>query len=325
VLFEEGKVIPRDSAAAIKWYTLAAERGHQDAKQGIIRAQNYLAAALDKNIGAVVKIKSNTMGGDDSPKLNAPASELAVTDDKSSSSSSFGIWTLFGIIAGSVYFMVESKRHQREELRRREEREEVHKRLIPLIDIHRVALDRNLNKSIIKNDYGKIVADNRNRAQSEFFASTNLDPAVLGFEDTCDIVLRRLSDLKSQELKIGFDPYNLPTNGYDFEEWVADALIKFGWSAETTSGSGDQGLDVIAKKDGRTLGVQCKLYNAAVGNKAVQEAHSGKIYYGVDAVCVLSNTSYTKSARELAIATEVKLFSVEDIPYIFEKAFAKYA
>jgi restriction system protein len=101
---------------------------------------------------------------------------------------------------------------------------------------------------------------------------------------------------------------------------VADALKRYGWKA--TRGSGDQGLDVIAEKKGKRVGLQCKLYGGPVGNKAVQEAHAGKVYYGVDAVGVLTNASFTPSATALAAVTGVKLFSQHDIPNLFEKIFA---
>ena len=77
------------------------------------------------------------------------------------------------------------------------------------------------------------------------------------------------------------------------------------------------GLD----KAGKRIGLQCKLYGGPVGNKAVQEAHAGKVFYGVDAAGVLTNASFTPSAVTLALATGVKLFSQHDIPDLFEKTF----
>ncbi len=40
---------------------------------------------------------------------------------------------------------------------------------------------------------------------------------------------------------------------YDYEALVANQLIEFGWNAKATSGSGDQGADVIAQKEGIKL------------------------------------------------------------------------
>ncbi len=120
-----------------------------------------------------------------------------------------------------------------------------------------------------------------------------------------------------------FDPEALPSDGLAFEAWVAESLRVFGWEAETTPSSGDQGLDVIARRNGRRLGVQCKLYSAPIGNRAVQEAHAGKAFHRVDAAVVLSNARFTPSAQALATATGVRLFGPGDIPQLYEKTFGR--
>ncbi|MFC3179359.1 restriction endonuclease [Cypionkella sinensis] len=67
-----------------------------------------------------------------------------------------------------------------------------------------------------------------------------------------------------------------PLNGHEFEHWVAAKLKFYGWKAEVTRGSGDQGVDVIAVRLGKQVGIQCKRFSGSVGNGAVQEAIAGK-------------------------------------------------
>lgn len=69
-----------------------------------------------------------------------------------------------------------------------------------------------------------------------------------------------------------------------------------------------QGLDIIAEQDGVKVGFQCKLYSKPVGNKAIQEAYAGFFHYGLNFGAVVSNHQYTKSAKELANTTGIKLF-----------------
>lgn len=195
-------------------------------------------------------------------------------------------------------------------------------RLIEAVNQHRGALDRNLARAIRKNDYGAVVQDLTGDALAEFFASIALDGALLSFGDAKALVLEQLYVRRREQAAAGFDAGSIPPDGHEFERWVAEALTRFGWKAQVTRGSGDQGLDVIAEKAGRRVGLQCKLYGSPVGNKAVQEAHAGKVYYGVDAVGVLTNASFTPSATALALVTGVKLFSQHDIPDLFEKTFA---
>ena len=171
------------------------------------------------------------------------------------------------------------------------------------------------------NDYGALIADKRQEALAEFFASIDLDMNTIAFGDASELVFEQLDIRDIENRAAGFDAENLPFNGHAFEKWVAEALIGFGWITNVTAGSGDQGIDVIAEKGGKKLGIQCKLYSSAIGNKAVQEAHAGKAYYSADTVAVLSNASYTSSAKDLAKVTGVELLSHHDIPELYEKLF----
>lgn len=194
-------------------------------------------------------------------------------------------------------------------------------RLIDSVDRHRGTLTRNIERAVKKNDYGALIADKRPEALEEFFASIDLDMNSIDFQDAAELVFEQLDIRDIESRDAGFDATNLPFDGHAFEKWVAEALIGFGWTANVTVGSGDQGIDVIAEKGGKKLGIQCKLYSSAIGNKAVQEAHAGKAYYSADTVAVLSNASYTSSAKDLAKVTGVELLSHHDIPELYEKLF----
>lgn len=225
------------------------------------------------------------------------------------------------LITGIILFL-KSKRnkinniHKSQELIRKRffERE----RLIDAIDRHAPALNRNLYRAIRKNEYGSIIKDNRFDALREFFISINLDHEALPVEEAVAIVFEQLNAQTAAEQEAGFNPNRLPVDGYAFERWVAESLNGFGWEAAATPASGDQGIDVIATRDGIRLGIQCKLYSGSIGNKAVQEAHAGRDYHSLDKVAVLSNAQFTRSAKELAAFTGVILCSHHDIPHLFD-------
>lgn len=195
-------------------------------------------------------------------------------------------------------------------------------KLIDAVDEHRAALVRNLERAVRRNDYGAVTEDFRREALAEFFSSIRLDMQAIQTREAIEVVSQQLASYDEQDRVVGFDPASLPADGHAFERWVAAALSGFGWDTEVTAASCDQGLDVIASRDGRKLGLQCKLYSSPIGNKAIQEAHAGKAFYGVDRVGVLSNAAFTSSARTLAASTGVLLFTHHDIPQLFEKAFA---
>lgn len=62
------------------------------------------------------------------------------------------------------------------------------------------------------------------------------------------------------------------------------------------------------RKSSAKIGIQAKCYASAVGNAAVQEAVAGKVFYGRGKAMVVTNSTFTKSAVELAAANGVILW-----------------
>jgi restriction system protein len=102
-------------------------------------------------------------------------------------------------------------------------------------------------------------------------------------------------------------------NGREFELYCRDILQRAGWHAALTPGSGDQGADIIAEKDGRRVVIQCKFYNGSVGNKAVQEAYAAAAFQDAPYAVVVTNSVYTKSAHQLAHKNGVLLMHHTDL------------
>ena len=196
-------------------------------------------------------------------------------------------------------------------------------KIIEETNIHYSTLMRNIDRAAMKNEYGTKVEDKREKVLIDFFKSIGLEVYVIDYPEAGEICVAELNALMKAEREKGFDINTLPDNGHEFEHWVAKNLNKFGWDAKVTVASGDQGIDVIAKKNGKTIGLQCKLLKSSVGNKAVQEAFAGKTFHKTDAVAVMSNAPYTPSAQKLATDTGVKLLSHHDIPNLYEKMFSE--
>ena len=109
----------------------------------------------------------------------------------------------------------------------------------------------------------------------------------------------------------------LRLTGFEFEEYMAQVLRDNGFRhVEVTVECGDQGVDILAVRGGKTYAIQCKNYAGAVGNAAVQEAYAGAEYYGCDVPAVVCPTMFTASARELAESTGVELWDGERLSHM---------
>lgn len=100
-------------------------------------------------------------------------------------------------------------------------------------------------------------------------------------------------------------------SGIEFEDFICELFKRMGYSASKTPGSGDQGIDIIAAKNGMRLGIQTKCYSNTVSNKAVQEVASGIRHYNLSKAVVITNNYFTKSAIELALSNNVILWDRE--------------
>lgn len=103
-------------------------------------------------------------------------------------------------------------------------------------------------------------------------------------------------------------------SGVEFEGVLAQLLKKMGFEGvRGTAATGDQGGDLLFEKNGRKFVAQAKRYSAPVGNAAVQQVIGAMHVYRADEAWVITNSSFTPSARELAVAANVRLVDGEEL------------
>jgi len=109
--------------------------------------------------------------------------------------------------------------------------------------------------------------------------------------------------------------------GNEFEAYTAFLLAKHQFEQiKQTKDYGDQGIDVIATKNGITYGIQCKRWKKNVGNKAIQEVYAGIGYYSLDQAIVLTNSYYTESAKQLSHKLKVELWDRKTLTKMIEES-----
>ncbi|MCC9628048.1 restriction endonuclease [Blastopirellula sp. JC732] len=89
----------------------------------------------------------------------------------------------------------------------------------------------------------------------------------------------------------------------EFEEYLEEVLQLLGYTIETTAITGDQGVDLIAVKQGIRIAIQVKGYLNSVSNSAIQEAFAGMAHYKCDCCAAITNSRFTNGAIQLAQST----------------------
>lgn len=100
-------------------------------------------------------------------------------------------------------------------------------------------------------------------------------------------------------------------DGKAFEERLWLLFTQLGYHVEPTQYVGDYGADLILTKKGERTVVQAKRYSSAVGLHAVQEVVTSKAKYASTGAIVVTNSSYTNAAKELARHNGVELWDRE--------------
>ena len=89
-------------------------------------------------------------------------------------------------------------------------------------------------------------------------------------------------------------------SGSQFEHFVADIMRGLGYRTQVMGGSGDQGVDVIAKRGGESIAIQCKQHVRPVSNSPVQEVLAGAKHHRCSRAIVVAPMGFTKGAITLA-------------------------
>lgn len=85
----------------------------------------------------------------------------------------------------------------------------------------------------------------------------------------------------------------------EFEKFIADLFSKLGYKTKVTGGSHDEGIDVVAEKDGVKHYIQCKRYNnSIVGVPAVRE------FYGAITAHLTNYKAYFITTNKFTLEAE---------------------
>jgi restriction system protein len=220
----------------------------------------------------------------------------------------FWLIVAIGVCWGAIFLLMRA--HDRESMR---------KKAHMAIRAHISALARKRAQKFRMDDYGNAIPDKWN-AEIIYFLKNVVAPKLSEGEQKAlarDIgsISELVEKLASEEqmLREESSDYSENLSPTDFEVHCANVLRKHGWIARLTGASGDQGVDVIAERENIRVVVQCKKYSGPVGNKAVQEVFAAKKHEAADHAAVVTNASFTKSAKQLAATTGVLLLHANDL------------
>lgn len=202
-----------------------------------------------------------------------------------------------------------------------------------LIAEHIPTLARKEKQMVVEDDYGNPQFDAWFR-EIDYFINNVIAkvPGFLNYYEKSPLMSERHSELrnsiingvyeyKKEAIKTdSFDEVNVDSlDSHEFEHYCSDLLGRAGWISKTTQASGDQGIDIIARLGGIKAVFQCKKYSQPVGNTAIQEIIAGRIYEQANVAAVVTNASFTPSAKKLAASANVHLLHYSELSKFAER------
>lgn len=100
-------------------------------------------------------------------------------------------------------------------------------------------------------------------------------------------------------------------NALEFEEFVANLFREMGYAVETTAKSGDHGIDIFLRKDDQLIAVQCKRWDAPVGEPVIRDFLGSLTGAGANSGYVITSSTFTSSAYSFAQDKAIKLIDLD--------------
>ncbi|WP_426940681.1 restriction endonuclease (plasmid) [Bacillus mycoides] len=113
-------------------------------------------------------------------------------------------------------------------------------------------------------------------------------------------------------------------DGHQFEAYLGALFERLGYQTEVTKASGDFGADLVLYAENRKIVVQAKRYINTVGVSSVQEVAGAKNYYNAHEAWVVTNSSFSKPAYQLAKANDVLLLDRMELIRLSAQANEEY-
>lgn len=220
-----------------------------------------------------------------------------------------------------VFVVVHSRRVDAKELRRRRDRElELLAQYLVVLEEHETTLRLRVKQATYFDAYGRPILDKAYKELSYFFESVLVREIEPRSRVEYDLLFRTFNNWVTSLQVETLAPLPASTeagDGQGYEREVASLMTRLGFDVRFTSVTGDQGVDLIAEREGLRLAIQCKNYSKPVGNNAVQQVFAGAQFYQAGAAAVVAPNGYTVAARQLASSLGVRCLHHAELERVF--------
>jgi len=102
--------------------------------------------------------------------------------------------------------------------------------------------------------------------------------------------------------------YLLGLEHWEFEKYIGELFSKLGYKTQVVGGSYDEGIDVIAEKDGIKHYIQCKHYRNPVGVEKIRDFYGAiTAKYSNEKAFFITTGYFTEEAERFVLDKNIEL------------------
>ncbi len=158
------------------------------------------------------------------------------------------------------------------------------------------------------------------KKKEELFRKTQLEKGLIFYKN---LWITKEKYEKVMSATIGLENNFKDMQGWEFEKFVAKLFEKMGYKTRITKGSGDFGIDVIAKNGKDVVAIQVKRWGERqlVTPDIVQRTIGAMNRFGANKCMVITTSDFTVAAKEAAKGEPIELWDKEALHKFVKKYF----
>jgi restriction endonuclease Mrr len=121
----------------------------------------------------------------------------------------------------------------------------------------------------------------------------------------------RQEALRAQQRKR--EQYWESLGGIEFEQELGKLFMARGYHMQSTPRTGDEGVDLVVTKNGKTTVVQCKAQKARAGQPVVRDLYGSVFHFRADKAILACTGGFTKGVYEFVQGKPIILIDSSDI------------
>lgn len=131
----------------------------------------------------------------------------------------------------------------------------------------------------------------------------------------------REAEYRDYVRKIRLPEYLLEMDWRELEDLSCELLKRSGYEVETTSRSGDHGVDALLRKDNELTVLQCKRWKGSVGESVVRDLYGSMCHLNATAGMIVTTGKVSAPAREWIGDKNIRIVDLSELANLVRDSF----